>query len=155
MQINCHILSCLALSDMGAWVGSGQFRKSWCAGECLTTSSLWKGGGSILVFAAFCSLNSFSQGGLKYIRTRKAINKTGSLLGKGRRNPKPQHAREIRGKYIRCILHSVVPRQTAGIGIAPCPCHKSGGADSRTGYSHRLKAGQTQLFSFLSTLLLS
>lgn len=27
-------------SDIGAWVGSGQFGKSWCAGEGLTTGSL-------------------------------------------------------------------------------------------------------------------
>lgn len=27
-------------SDIGAWVGSGQFGKSWCTGEGLTTGSL-------------------------------------------------------------------------------------------------------------------
>lgn len=70
---------------VGAWVDSVPTGTSHGAGKCLTTSSLQKHGGLFPVFADSCSVNTFTTGVPKYNRTRKAINRTKSLLGNASR----------------------------------------------------------------------
>lgn len=70
----------------GCLVSSVQAGKCWCAGKCLTTSSLQEGEGWFTVLADFCSVNTFTTGVTKYNRTSKTIKKTKFLLGNGCRN---------------------------------------------------------------------